>query len=143
MNGNIGEYTLQWSMDGKSFYPPYPDADDVDDRDVSNFPDDSQDHDVYFATPVSARYLRINVYSEAGNRGSWASAAEINIFESGVPITAPRESPQLSNQGGGPERGDSHIGEVVGGLLGGIAAVLTLLLSVYFKCFRGRRRREA
>ncbi len=31
-------------------------------------------------TPISARYLRIQALTEAGNRGPWSSAAEINAY---------------------------------------------------------------
>lgn len=31
-------------------------------------------------TPITARYLRIQAITEAGNRGPWTSAAEINVF---------------------------------------------------------------
>lgn len=141
MNGNIGSFNLQWSLNGTNYYPPYLEDADTTRKSFLNFPDNKQEHDVYFAIPVEARFLRINVFSEAGGRGPWASVAEINVFEAGMQITAPFEPPAAtvnSVQGGG----DSHIGEVVGGLLGGIAAVLGLFFTIYIKCFRERRRQR-
>ncbi|KAL9610585.1 MAG: hypothetical protein Q9167_004711 [Letrouitia subvulpina] len=141
MNGNIGSYNLQWSLNGTNYYPPYFENADTSRKGFLNFPDNKQDHDMYFVLPVKARFFRLNVFSEGGGRGQWTSAAEINVFEDGMQITAPSERPTVavnSIRGGG----DSHIGEVVGGLLGGIAAVLGLLFTIYLKCVRERRRQR-
>lgn len=68
-NGNIGKYLVSVSTDGTNF------------NQVSSgiWPDDSTQKLASFAT-VPARFIRIVALSEAGNRGPWTSAAEINVF---------------------------------------------------------------
>lgn len=46
-------------------------------------------------TPFSARYVRIQALSEAGNRGPWSSAAEINVY------TAAGSAPPATSAGKG------------------------------------------
>ncbi|KAI4213342.1 MAG: hypothetical protein LQ351_004083 [Letrouitia transgressa] len=141
MNGNIGSFNLQRSLNGTNYLPPYSEDADISKNNFLNFPDTRQEHDVYFAIPEEARFLRINIFSEAGGRGPWASAAEINVFEAGMQITAPFE-PVTEKLVSGGEGGGSHTGEIVGGLLGGISALLTLSFTIYLKCVRERRRRR-
>ncbi|KAL8898503.1 MAG: hypothetical protein Q9207_006668 [Kuettlingeria erythrocarpa] len=79
-NGNIGQHTIQLSSDGTTFttvaFGTY-----LDDRSLKTTP--------FTTTP--ARYVRLTVTSEAGNRGPWTSAAEINIL-SAATYTKPATS---------------------------------------------------
>ncbi|KAI9889961.1 MAG: hypothetical protein M1814_004579 [Vezdaea aestivalis] len=69
-NGNIGRHQIFLSTDGTNFGSPVA---------YGTFIDDSTQKNIAFE-PVPARYLRIVALTEAGNRGPWTSAAEINIF---------------------------------------------------------------
>ena len=68
-NGNIGQYQIFTSIDGTTFGIV---ASGV-------FVDDATQKAVNWQ-PGLARYVQITVLSEAGNRGPWTSAAEINIY---------------------------------------------------------------
>ncbi|WP_436493303.1 discoidin domain-containing protein [Actinokineospora sp. HUAS TT18] len=70
-NGRIGEYRVSVSNDGQTFSAP-----------VSSgvWADDAQVKDAAFAGPVTARYVRLTALTEAGNRGPWTSAAEIDLL---------------------------------------------------------------
>ncbi|WP_328682135.1 discoidin domain-containing protein [Streptomyces sp. NBC_00322] len=73
-NGRIGQYEISLSTDGKNW------------TSVSRgtLTDDATVKTLEF-TPQSARYVQLIALTEAGNRGPWASAAEINL----TPPTAP------------------------------------------------------
>lgn len=62
-------------MDGKTFTTVA----------VGTYADDDHLKQTIF-TPVSARYVKIQALTEAGNRGGWSSAAEINVFPTTQPL---------------------------------------------------------
>ncbi|GIU57077.1 hypothetical protein NicSoilC12_28260 [Arthrobacter sp. NicSoilC12] len=68
-NGWIGKYSIGVSSDGITW------------RAVASgtWPDTIAEKTVTFTT-VSARYVRLTATTEAGNRGTWSSAAEINLL---------------------------------------------------------------
>ncbi|KAL8920350.1 MAG: hypothetical protein Q9208_006321 [Pyrenodesmia sp. 3 TL-2023] len=80
LNGNIGQHTVQLSSDGTTFntvaFGTY-----LDDRSLKTTP--------FTTTP--ARYVRLTAQTEAGGRGPWTSAAEINIL-SAATYTKPATS---------------------------------------------------
>ncbi|PWW66821.1 galactose oxidase [Actinokineospora spheciospongiae] len=69
-NGRIGEYRVAVSTDGTAF------------TDVSSgaWPDTAAVQDARFSQVATARYVRLTALTEAGNRGPWTSAAEINLL---------------------------------------------------------------
>ncbi|MEU1075626.1 MULTISPECIES: discoidin domain-containing protein [unclassified Streptomyces] len=69
-NGRIGTYTVSTSLDGISFGAPVASG---------HFKDDATTKTVPFTHAVSARYVRLIALSEAGQRGTWSSAAEIRL----------------------------------------------------------------
>ncbi|KAK9242221.1 hypothetical protein V1506DRAFT_509650 [Lipomyces tetrasporus] len=68
-NGNIGQYQVLLSTDGTNFNQVA----------AGTWPDDATQKVTNFAS-VAARYIRLRALTEAGNRGPWTSAAEINVF---------------------------------------------------------------
>jgi galactose oxidase len=75
-NGNIGQYSISVSLDGIQWGTPVASG---------TFADDKSGKQVIFST-VSARYVRLTARTEAGNRGSWTSAAEIGLLSNGPPL---------------------------------------------------------
>ena len=71
LNGNIGRYQIFTSLDGTTFDMVASGA----------FVDDATQKTLNWQMGP-ARYVQIKVLSEAGNRGPWMSAAEINIYRS-------------------------------------------------------------
>jgi galactose oxidase len=71
-NGNIGRYSISVSTDGTSWSAPVASG---------AWADDASEKTVTFAS-VNARYLRLTATTEAGNRGPWSSAAEIEVLGS-------------------------------------------------------------
>ncbi|MCJ1231856.1 hypothetical protein MMC12_008535 [Toensbergia leucococca] len=69
-NGNIGEHQIVLSTDGVTWSKPVAIGTYIDDNTLKTT--------TFLAVP--ARYLRLIALSEAGNRGPWTSAAEINVF---------------------------------------------------------------
>ncbi len=69
-NGNIGKYRVYVSMDGASWGSPIASG---------AFADTSPEKRVTFAA-VTARFVRLTALTEAGGRGPWTSAAEINLL---------------------------------------------------------------
>ena len=69
LNGTIGRYAIYVSSNGSTWGPP------VTSGTWAN------DHAMKYAVfpPVSARFVRLTALTEAGNRGPWTSASEINI----------------------------------------------------------------
>ena len=69
LNGTIGRYSVAVSLDGRVW------------RQVAagTWADDATNKYAVFA-PVSARFVRLTALSEAGNRGPWTSAAEVNVL---------------------------------------------------------------
>ena len=77
-NGNIGRYQINVSTDGASWGSPVL---------TGTFADTSTEKLVFFPTST-ARYVRLTALTEAGGRGPWSNAAEINLL-SGVPPNDP------------------------------------------------------
>ena len=71
-NGNIGQHQIQLSQDGTSWSSPVA---------IGAYLDDSSTKKTTFTT-APARYVRLIALTEAGNRGPWTSAAELNVFSS-------------------------------------------------------------
>jgi galactose oxidase len=69
-NGNIGQYAVAVSTDGANFSAPVASG---------SFFDSATEKPVRFK-PVTARYVRLTALTEAGNRGPWSSAAEIQVL---------------------------------------------------------------
>lgn len=73
-NGRIGQYTVQSSNDGNTWTQVA----------SGTWPDDGDEKVAQFK--ATARYFRLNALSEAGNRGNWSSAAEINLIDPNPPV---------------------------------------------------------
>ena len=69
-NGNIGQHKVQLSTDGVNWVAPVA---------FGTYLDDNSAKKTLFTT-VPAQFVRLIALSEAGGRGSWTSAAEINVF---------------------------------------------------------------
>ncbi|HEX9998965.1 MAG TPA: discoidin domain-containing protein [Actinoplanes sp.] len=69
-NGRIGKYKIATSPDGDTWTDRISDG---------VFADNPGLQTVLFP-PVGARYVRLTAVSEAGNRGPWSAAAEINLL---------------------------------------------------------------
>jgi galactose oxidase len=72
-NGTIGRYSISVSGDGTTWSPPVA---------AGAWPDDRAAKIVAFAG-VTVRYVRLTAGSEAGNRGPWSSAAEVDVLGPG------------------------------------------------------------
>ncbi|KAI4086317.1 MAG: hypothetical protein LQ344_007640 [Seirophora lacunosa] len=68
--GRIGQYTIEKSTDGTTWTPVT----------SGTWTDDDKPKSTEFGA-VTVRYIRLTALSEAGNRGPWAAAAEINLFD--------------------------------------------------------------
>ncbi|MFJ5697011.1 PKD domain-containing protein [Arthrobacter sp. NPDC093139] len=68
-NGRIGSFEILVSTNGTAWGTPVAQG---------TWADTSAEKSVTFAA-VTARYVQLRAISEAGNRGSWSSAAEINL----------------------------------------------------------------
>lgn len=75
-NGNVGQHTIELSTDGTSWGIAA----------TGMFADDATLKQAFFAS-TSARYVRFTALTEAGNRGPWMSAAEINLLASSAANT--------------------------------------------------------
>src|SRR5205814_3524488 len=73
-NGIIGDYTISVSTDGTGWGSPVARGSWADDRTPKT---------VTFASQ-QARYVRLTATSEAGNRGPWTSAAEVDLLGPGA-----------------------------------------------------------
>ncbi|KAL8776847.1 MAG: hypothetical protein Q9213_008108 [Squamulea squamosa] len=69
LNGNIGQHLIQTSVDGTTWTTAA----------GGSYLDDSSLKSTPFTT-IPARYVRIVAQTEAGGRGPWTSAAEINVL---------------------------------------------------------------
>ncbi len=70
VNGRVGQYLIQTSLDGQNWDAPCA---------TGSFVDDSSTKTVNFPSTIT-RFLQLTATTEAGNRGQWTSAAEITIF---------------------------------------------------------------
>ncbi|MFI9293522.1 discoidin domain-containing protein [Streptomyces gardneri] len=85
-NGRVGEYSISVSADGRNWGSPVA---------TGTLADDAGAKTLGFA-PQGARFVRLTAVTEAGNRGPWSSAAEINLL--GDPGT-PAATVDLSRTG--------------------------------------------
>ncbi len=69
-NGRIGRYEVHVSTDGVTWGTA---------RATGTWADDAVEKTATFAS-VQTRYVRLRALSEAGNRGPWSSAAELNLL---------------------------------------------------------------
>ncbi|RLK58325.1 galactose oxidase [Actinokineospora cianjurensis] len=79
-NGYIGEYRITTSTDGTTFGAPVSSG---------RWADDSTLKHALFVGPTTARYLRLTALTEAGNRGPWSTAAEIELLGSPTTVDPP------------------------------------------------------
>ena len=87
-NGRIGSYTISKSTDGTTFTQVA----------SGSWTDDANAKTVQF-TVTSARYFRLTALSEAGNRGPWTSAGEINLLDGSrkfTPFTVSADSQETA-----------------------------------------------
>ncbi|KAL8982736.1 MAG: hypothetical protein Q9177_005181 [Variospora cf. flavescens] len=68
--GRIGQYTIHKSTDGSTWTLVT----------SGTWADDAEPKSTEFGA-VTVQYIRLTALSEAGNRGPWAAAAEINLFD--------------------------------------------------------------
>ena len=76
-NGTIGRYAIAVSSDGSTWMAPVASG---------TWADNNQAKTVTFPA-VQARYIRLTATTEAGNRGQWTTAAELNVI--GRSLSAP------------------------------------------------------
>ncbi|MGW6705817.1 discoidin domain-containing protein [Streptomyces sp. NPDC054956] len=76
-NGRAGAYTVTTSTDGTTFGAPVS---------AGTWRDDDTVKTATFTRTENARYIRLTVTSEAGNRGPWTSAAEIRLSGPANPV---------------------------------------------------------
>ncbi|WMX44015.1 discoidin domain-containing protein [Streptomyces roseicoloratus] len=69
-NGRVGEYSISLSTDGQHWGSPVA---------TGTLADDAGAKTLGFA-PQGARFVRLTALTEAGNRGPWSSAAELNLL---------------------------------------------------------------
>jgi len=74
-NGNIGGHQISISADGVNFNTP---------KVLGTWMDDSSTKTSIFEA-TNGRYVKLTALTEAGNRGPWSSAAEIQIFTTTTP----------------------------------------------------------
>lgn len=77
-NGRVGVYAIALSADGVTWTPPVA---------TGTLPDDSTVKTLNFAAQ-GTRFVRLTATTEAGNRGPWTSAAEIDLLgDPGLPAS--------------------------------------------------------
>ncbi|KAI4266829.1 MAG: hypothetical protein L6R38_008523 [Xanthoria sp. 2 TBL-2021] len=133
--GNIGDWKIALSVNNVDW-----------NRFFGSWPDDQQLKTFDFPDPIPARWLTIAAYTEAGNGINRTSAAEFNVFATMLPnrtAAAPQE-PTSSKAAQPSEKPDSKdknpLGTVgtVFTVLGGLAALGTLIWSIVKYCFGNR-----
>jgi galactose oxidase len=77
-DGNIGQHRILTSTDGVNFKLVA----------FGTWFDDNKEKTADFDT-IPARFIRIEALSEAGNRGTWTSAAEINVYQAASYVPPP------------------------------------------------------
>ena len=102
-NGIIGQYEISLSLDD----PQQLRSDIGTITTEGTWSDDQTRKTVNLASPVRARYFRLRALTEAGDRGNWTSAAQIDIYEDDGPnqsdsassstITATPQTPSASS----------------------------------------------
>ncbi|MFB7980546.1 discoidin domain-containing protein [Streptomyces vinaceus] len=96
-NGRVGEYAISVSTDGQNWAEVNPVA-------TGTLADDGSAKTLGFA-PQGVRFVRLTALTEAGGRGPWTSAAEINLL--GDPGT-PAATVDLSRTGWTATAGDEE-----------------------------------
>ncbi|MFG2990450.1 discoidin domain-containing protein [Streptomyces sp. NPDC048257] len=96
-NGRVGEYSISVSPDGLSWASPVA---------TGTLADDASAKTLGFA-PQGARFVRLTALTEAGGRGSWSSAAEMDLL--GDPGT-PAATIDLSRTGWTATASDEETG---------------------------------
>jgi galactose oxidase len=99
-NGDIGQYSISVSIDGKHWSAPVA---------TGTWADDKTPKTAEFGGVV-ARYVRLTALTEAGNRGPWTSAAEIGLLSdppAGPPL--PRTGWTATADGEEPGDGTSSV----------------------------------
>ncbi|WP_307073320.1 galactose oxidase-like domain-containing protein [Arthrobacter pascens] len=82
-NGRVGSFEILVSTNGTTWTAPVA---------RGTWADSSAEKSVTF-TAVSARYVQLRAITEAGNRGPWSSAAEINLLaQSSDMVMAPQQA---------------------------------------------------
>ena len=117
-NGTVGRYSISVSADGTSWGTPVATGTWGDSKTLKN---------VAF-TAVNTRYIRLTTLTEAGNRGVWSSAAEINLVGGTV---AP---PPLPRAGWTAAASDQHAAYPAGNVLDGSATTLWHSLFAGTRC---------
>ncbi len=82
-NGTIGQYAIAVSSDGTSWSAPVASG---------TWADNSQAKTLTFPA-VQARYVRLTATTEAGNRGQWTTAAELNVIGRSLSAPPPASTP--------------------------------------------------
>jgi len=80
-NGRIGNYSIQTSNDSTTWTQAA----------AGLWADDGTDKVVLFN--AKARYFKLNAFSEAGDRGQWSSASEINLVSGSTFVNPPAPAP--------------------------------------------------
>ncbi|MFI8221263.1 discoidin domain-containing protein [Streptomyces sp. NPDC085932] len=78
LNGRVGTFAISTSADGTTFGAPVASG---------TWRDDGTVKVATFTQTVRARYVRLTATSEAGERGPWASAAEVRLSGPASPAT--------------------------------------------------------
>lgn len=81
-NGRIGQYRIQLSLDGSTWGASVS---------TGTMADTATTKTLGF-TAASARYVRLTALTEAGNRGSWSSAAEVDLVAATTATASPTPS---------------------------------------------------
>ncbi|HEX8864783.1 MAG TPA: discoidin domain-containing protein, partial [Lentzea sp.] len=89
-NGRIGRYEIRLSQDGTAWGDPVVTGTTADDEAVKT---------ISFAT-ATARFVRLVALSEAGERGPWASAAEIDVLGDPGPAPPTQGDPSVAGTWG-------------------------------------------
>ncbi|KAI4239885.1 MAG: hypothetical protein L6R40_005437 [Gallowayella cf. fulva] len=134
--GNIGRWKIALSADHEDWHHRF----------FGTWLDDDQLKTFAFPKPILARWLMLVAYTEAGDRNNRTGAAEITIFDTAPSVLSAKPAPNTSTQPSHKQdsKDENPLGAVGTAftVLGGLAAVGTLIWSVMRFCVWGRRNRE-
>ena len=102
-NGRIGQYRVEVSLNGTTWGAPVA---------TGTFVDDATEKTAVFSG-VSARFVRLTALTEAGGRGPWSTAAEINLLGTTTPTTTP--TTHVGDEHVGDDAGEDDAGDDDGG----------------------------
>ena len=88
-NGTIGRYAIAVRTDGTTWSAPVASG---------AWADNNQAKTLTFP-PVQARYIRLTATTEAGNRGQWSTAAELNVIGRTLSATPPPATTPTESKG--------------------------------------------